>query len=223
MTPASGTDRYKKDYWSREQPKFASPHYRLRKTARLVNRILGDRAGTVLDIGCGPGTLGGLLARDVGYYGLDLVAPEATANVRQVDLTESVIRFDDLRFDVVVAQGVFEYLGNHQSQKFVEISRILAPGGRLVITYTNFDHHKAQIYPQFSNVQPHETFRAALEEHFVIERCFPTSYNWNGGQPNRRWLQAMNMRCNVNVPLVSRRLAVEYFFVCVGRRRAPAI
>ncbi len=218
MIPISGNEIYKKDFWSSERPKFATPHYRLRKTGELVNRIIGDRAGTVLDVGCGPGTLGRLLNPGVSYYGLDLTVPEPAPNLREVDLTESAIEFDELRFDVVVAQGVFEYLGGHQSDKFAEISRILSPGGRFVVTYVNFDHRKPYIYPPYSNVQSHDAFQVALEAHFVIERSFPTSYNWNGGQPNRKWLQAVNMRFNINVPVVGRRLAVEYFFVCAGRR-----
>jgi SAM-dependent methyltransferase len=88
MTPTSGTDIYKKDFWNGERPKFAAPHYRLRKTAGLVNRIIGDRAGTVLDVGCGPGTLGLLLNPGVSYYGLDLTVPEPAPNLREIDLTE---------------------------------------------------------------------------------------------------------------------------------------
>lgn len=218
MNPRSGTDVAKKDFWRNERPKFATPHYRLRKTARLVNRIIGDHPAAVLDVGCGPGTLRLLLSPHVSYYGLDLTVPEPTPNVREVDLTESPVQFDDLLFDVVVAQGVFEYLGGHQSERFAEIRRILSPGGRFVVTYVNFDHRRPYIYPPYDNVQAHHAFRAALEEHFVIERSFPASHNWKGGQPNRRWLQALNMRANVDVPLVSRRLAVEYFFVCSGLR-----
>ena len=218
MSPPAEADVYKKDFWRGEQPKFATPHYRLRKIARLVNRIVGDRAATMLDLGCGPGTLGLLLNPGICYYGLDLVVPEQARSLREADLTESAIQFDDLQFDVIVAQGVFEYLGGHQSEKFAEISRILAPGGRFVVTYVNFDHRKPYMYPPYSNVQAHDAFRGALQEHFVIERSFPTSYNWNGGQPNRKWLQAANMRCNANVPVVGGRLAVEHIFVCAGRR-----
>lgn len=218
MTSTSDTSIYKKDFWDGERPKFATPHYRLRKTARLVNRIAANRTCTVLDVGCGPGTLGMLLHPDISYFGLDLAVHGPAANLREVDLTESAIEFDDLRFDIVVAQGVFEYLGDHQSEKFAEISRILNRGGRFIVTYVNFDHRKPYIYPPYSNVQPRNAFRAALEEHFVIERSFPASYNWNGGQPNRWWVQAANMRFNANLPLLGRRLAVEYYFVCAGRR-----
>lgn len=217
MSSMPASEAYKEDFWNVEQQKFAAVHYRLRKTARIVNRILGDRMGTVLDVGCGPGVLGSLLSPGVMYYGLDLVVPQPAPNLRQVDLTESPIEFGDLTFDVVIAQGLFEYLGGHQSTKFAEVRRILAPGGRVVITYVNFDHRRPYLYPPYSNVQPHEAFRASLEEHFVVEESFPTAYNWIGSEPNRRWLQALNMPCRLNIPLVGKRLAVEYFFVGTAR------
>ncbi|MBO0727829.1 MAG: class I SAM-dependent methyltransferase [Acidimicrobiaceae bacterium] len=218
MTSTTGTETYKKDFWTGERPKFAVPHYRLRKAARLVNRLAGDRPGTVLDVGCGPGTLGRLLRPTLTYYGLDLSVPEPTPNLREIDLTEGRIEFDDRRFDVVVAQGVFEYLGRHTGEKLAEIARIVAPGGRFVATYVNFDHRKPYIYTPYSNVQPHDVFRAQVAECFTVERVFPTAYNWNHGEPNRRWLQAVNMGFNLNIPLIGRRLAVEYFFVCSARR-----
>ena len=53
--------------------------------------------------------------------------------------------------------------------------------------------------------------------HFTIDRCFPTSYNWHGGQPAKALLKAANMNVKANIPLIGPKLAVEYFFICSRR------
>ena len=51
-----------------------------------------------------------------------------------MDLTESPISFRGKKFDIIVAQGLFEYLGNCQSQKFAEIAGLLNDGGTFIVT-----------------------------------------------------------------------------------------
>ena len=89
-----------------------------------------------------------------------------------------------------------------------------------MVTYTNFSHRRTRIYEAFSNVQPLDAFRADLERYFTIDRTFPASHNWKHAQPNRNLVKQANMRLNANIPLVSRRLAVDYFFICTPRRSA---
>ena len=86
-----------------------------------------------------------------------------------------------------------------------------------MLTYTNFGHRDKHIFEAFSNVQPFDDFRRSLARYFTIDRYFPTSYNWHGGQPARTLLKAANMPVKANIPLVGPRLAVEYFFVCSRR------
>jgi SAM-dependent methyltransferase len=211
---------YKKDFWAEENLKFSQPWYRLEKVARIIRTIAGTRRCTLLDVGCGPATLGRLLPANIDYYGIDIAIHNPAPNLVEADLTASPIRFGDKRFDLVVAQGVFEYLGDHQSEKFAEIAAILNPGATLLVSYTNFAHRKPEIYTPFSNVQPIESFRDSLAEHFVIDRCFPSSYNWKHAQPNRPLVKAVNMRLNVNIPVITPWLAVEYFFICSVRQPA---
>lgn len=47
-------DSYKRDFWIKENLKHAEPHYRLRKTARLINRIAAAKQCELLDLGCRP-------------------------------------------------------------------------------------------------------------------------------------------------------------------------
>jgi hypothetical protein len=66
----------------------------------------------------------------------------------------------------------------------------------------------------YSNVCLPGDFRADLSRYFAVERSFPLSHNWNHSQPNRRLMQAAQAHLNVNVPVVSKILAVDYVYVC---------
>jgi len=208
------TKLYKKDFWSTENLKFTTPHYRLRKAARIVHEIAGDKACELLDVGCGPGQLKTELRENIDYYGIDIAIHDSVPYLLEYDFLEAPISFNGKRFDIVVAQGVFEYVGALQTQKFAEISSLLKDDGRFVVSYVNFDHRAKSIYWPYSNIQSMSAFRRSLSAHFKIERSFPTSHNWHHSEPGKRLLQAVQMPMTVNVPVISRNLAVEYFFIC---------
>lgn len=208
---------YKKDFWDEENPKFSEPWYRLEKAARIISRLASTNQCSLLDIGCGPGTLMRLLPANVHYYGIDIAIHNPAPNLIEADLIESEIAFGDKRFDLIAALGVFEYLGQAQSRKFAEIARVLNDGGKFFVTYTNFGHRKKQIYEAFSNVQPLDSFRRDLRRYFNIDESFPASHNWRHSQPSRGLIKAANMRVSVNVPFLSPLLAVDYFFICSPR------
>jgi SAM-dependent methyltransferase len=212
-----GDTLYKKDFWSKENLKYSRPHYRLEKAARIINRLAGGKNCTLLDVGCGPATLMSLLRPNIQYYGIDIAIHDPAQNLIEADILRTPIRFDDKRFDIVLAQGVFEYMGNFQAQKFTEIARLLNDSGVFIVSYVNFDHRGRHIYWPYSNVQPLNDFRQSLAQHFTIHRFFPTSHNWNHSEPNRQLLKAANMNININVPFISRVLAVEYFYICSAR------
>src|SRR5213593_4677584 len=100
---------------------------------------LGARpAGAVLDVGCGTGAL--QAAPGVRLAGLD-PSPEMLAVARgklapavelRVGWAEE-IPYGDATFDVVVSCSVFHYLRRPMAA-LAEMARVLAPGGRLVIT-----------------------------------------------------------------------------------------
>lgn len=208
---------HKKDFWSKENLKFSEPWYRIEKSARLITRLAGNRECSLLDVGCGPAALMRLLPPNVHYYGIDIAIQEPAPNLIESDILKNPIRFLDKRFDIIIAQGVFEYLGEFQSQKFAEIAEILNDDGIFIVSYTNFRHRKPVIYHAFSNVVSLDEFRGDLAQYFDIRRCFPFSHNWKHGQPARKLVKAINMHVSANIPLISPALAVEYFFVCSAR------
>ena len=205
---------YKRDFWMAEGPKFAEPHFRMRKAAVLVTRIAAGRECDLLDVGCGPAALMSLLPGSMHYYGIDIAIQQPASNLVESDFVDNRIEFGGKQFDIVIAQGVFEYLGDTQARKLAEIRALLRAGGTFVVTYTNFGHRNRHIYSAYSNVKPLAEFRESLTKYFHVDRSFPASHNWQHGQPNGKVMKTIQMPINVNVPFVSPLLAVEYFFVC---------
>jgi SAM-dependent methyltransferase len=211
------TRYHKKDFWSAENLKYARPHHRLEKSARVINRIAGGSARTLLDVGCGPATLQRLLTPNIQYYGIDISIPDPAPNLLEYDFLEAPIGFRDKKFDMIVAQGVFEYVGDFQLQKLEEIAGLLSKSGIFIASYVNFGHRSTEIYWPYSNVQSFDDFRGSLARYFNVEKSFPTSHNWKHSEPNRKLVRAVNMHLSANIPVISRILAVEYFFICSAR------
>ena len=210
---------YKKDFWKQENLKYSRTHYRMRKCARLVNRLAGNAECSLLDVGCGPATLSTLLSPGIEYFGIDIAIQEPAPNLMEFDFLEAPIAFADRKFDFVVAQGVFEYVGEHQEQKFAEIAELLADGGLFIASYVNFDHRARDIYQPYSNVRSFADFHRSLRKHFKVRRHIPTSHNWRHNEPGKKIFSALNMYITVHLPVVSRILAVEYFFLCSPNER----
>jgi len=207
---------YNRDFWIEQgRANYSKPHYRLEKSARIINRLARNRGQcTLFDIGCGPAALERLLSPNISYYGVDMAIQEPRPNLIENNFIESPIWFSDMQFDFISVQGVFEYLGAHQPRKLAEIAGLLRPGGRALLTYVNFGHRKPDICAPYTNVQSVADFRAGVGQYLDIRKFYPTSYNWNHWEPGRALLRAANMQVQVNVPLLGPRLAVEYFFIC---------
>jgi SAM-dependent methyltransferase len=210
----TGSMLHKKDFWSKENLRYNRPHYRLEKSARIINKIASDRTCTLLDVGCGPAALRPLLSPGIQYYGIDIAIHDKAPNLIEADFLEAPINLADKSFDIIVAQGVFEYVGDFQAKLFSEIARLLNDNGTFILSYVNFDHRNRDIYWPYSNVQSFNDFRQNLMRHFEILRFFPTSHNWRHNEPGRKILKAINMNVDINIPFISRVLAVEYFFIC---------
>src|SRR4051794_10416740 len=84
--PAGVAAAYQRDFWIKENLKHAQPHYRLRKTARIVNAIADGRECDLLDLGCGPATLRRLLAEGIHYYGIDIAIQAAAPYLLEADI-----------------------------------------------------------------------------------------------------------------------------------------
>lgn len=210
---------FKRDFWAKENLKYVEPHFRLSKSARLINRIARGKECELLDVGCGPAALMGLLEKNIHYYGIDIAIHHPAPNLLESDFTANPVTFGEKKFDVVLAQGVFEYIGSFQAQKFSEIKQLLKTDGTFVVSYVNFDHLKRHLYEPYNNVLSFDEFRKSLASVFRIDRIIPTSHRWHHDEPRRRVMKAIQMHVNINIPLISRCFAVEYFFICSSPQR----
>ncbi len=102
---------------------------------------------TVLDVGCGAGVDAIFAAKMVGstgaVSGIDLV-PEMLARAREnarlagvanitfIESSAEKLPFPDKSFDVVISNGVFNLVVDKQ-KALKEVSRVLKPGGRLML------------------------------------------------------------------------------------------
>jgi SAM-dependent methyltransferase len=215
-----GAKYYKKEFWSKENLKYQKPHFRMEKVARAIRRIARDRECELLDVGCGPAALASLLPSNVHYHGIDISIPEPGPNLLEADILQTPIGFGGRKFDLVVAQGLFEYLGEYQSQKFAEITETLKGDGKFIVTYQNFNHRQRQIYWPYSNVQQPTEFRRDLGRFFKIDRWFAGAHNWTHAHPGRHLVRAPQTHLNVYVPVISPKLAIDYIYIC-SPLRAP--
>jgi cyclopropane fatty-acyl-phospholipid synthase-like methyltransferase len=206
-----------RDYWIVENTLYAEPSFRLKKCAQLINKFATNGSCSLLDVGCGPGALQRLLNPNISYYGIDIAIHNPAPNFKEKDTTHETIGFNDKKFDVVVAMGFFEYMGEHQNRKFGEISRILKDDGIFVMSYINFGHYHRKVWPNYNNVRSISSMTDSLNEVFTVEKCFPASHHWRQKQPGERALRSIQMLVNFNIPILSPLLAVEYFFICSKR------
>lgn len=129
-----------------------------------LNFIAGKR---VLDFGCGQGYGSKILAGRAGQVTSLDIAEEATQATKSRGITR-VVRADARRsplrgesFDVVVSFEVFEHI-EAVEQYLAEVGRMLAPGGRFIVSTPNreFDpmagmnpfHFKEYTYPEVADL-----------------------------------------------------------------------
>lgn len=110
---------------------------------RLILDWVPDGTGRILDIGCGNGVFTQWLARKArAVYGTDHNARQIEYGRREFPGVTFVaaegerLPFDDAFFDVVVMSEVIEHTADDR-QALGEALRVLAPGGRLILTTPN--------------------------------------------------------------------------------------
>jgi ubiquinone/menaquinone biosynthesis C-methylase UbiE len=132
--------------------KFA--HFPFLQETILGERKLGSPPLRVLDVGCGPGTLGFFCRDQIGcrLFGIDLWSNQlrqaseknAYEGLFQVNLIHG-LPFSSESFDVIVCNEVLMYLPN-ALEALMEFDRVLAPGGKL------FVYNPISRFPRLSSV-----------------------------------------------------------------------
>lgn len=195
------TVEYYERYWAKESTDkkgFADlPPQRVTKEIQQIIEVMKPFvSGRVLDVGCGDGTLSdgiSKLAQVTEVTGIDIsntaieIAkskyPHVTYRVGEV----TNLPFASDAFDIVTAIEVVEHIYDTE-RMFQELSRVLKPNGRIIITTTDFNRLKKitigllfwdrYFYP----TNPHIRFYSKktlieLLHKFGFEVVY---YRWNG-------------------------------------------
>ncbi|HEY1903563.1 MAG TPA: methyltransferase domain-containing protein [Terracidiphilus sp.] len=203
-----------RDYWIEENAQYVEPSFRLKKCAAFINTMAAARPCSLLDVGCGPAALRPLLRPSIDYFGIDIAIHQPAPWLREFDIAQQLIGFDDHRFDFVTALGFFEYMGQKQSAKLLEIRNVLKDDGKFILSYINFGHFRGKVWPNYNNVQSPGAMKRALSEFYRVQTYFPASHHWRQKQPGKHSLRSLQMLVNFNIPVFSPMMAVEYFFIC---------
>jgi SAM-dependent methyltransferase len=140
-----GTPKSREEYWRVRTQAFNTPHRRLCAIRDLILTFPKPPA-TLLDVGCGRGTLKSLLPSSIEYFGLDLTAAalEGGLDARHfqvVDLDRSPEAFGREQFDTVVCSGAMEYIAH--THRFLSFLREkVSPAGHLILSFTNRQHYR---------------------------------------------------------------------------------
>jgi SAM-dependent methyltransferase len=129
---------YYEDLWERLPPELEPPDFAIRRRFMVADLRRGERA---LDLGCGDGRftaeLAGAGAVAVGVEVAPAAVHRAQANHPGLDFRlapiDGPLPLDDNSFELVWASEVIEHVAD-TARWLSEIRRVLAPGGRLLVT-----------------------------------------------------------------------------------------
>ncbi len=149
---------YPADYWwnarrSGGLKKLESVYRKLalRDHIAFITRAAGDRSVDVLDVGCGSGTLLGLLKqRGFRVTGLDFSAEAAAIAKAENGVDVAVGSLEEAHFpaesfDVVTLFHVMEHVTTPR-QVLAEVSRVLKPNGVAILQVPNIESWQFKIF-----------------------------------------------------------------------------
>lgn len=129
---------YYEELWQRLPDQLSPPDWELRRGFLIGEVRPGERA---IDLGCGDGAFTAALAEagahvvgvDVAQAALDrAVAHHPGLDFRRIAI-DGPLPFDDCHFDLVWGSEVVEHVAD-TARWVSEVRRVLAPGGRLLLT-----------------------------------------------------------------------------------------
>ena len=120
---------------------------------KVIERLIGKKTGTLLDIGCGTGAF--LHTMQEAGWQVTGLEPESAARQRAQVLyqlvvapSEKLFSLPGRSFDVITMWHVLEHV--HELHAYLrQIKELLAPGGILLIAVPNYTSYDQQVYRQF--------------------------------------------------------------------------
>jgi SAM-dependent methyltransferase len=134
---------------------FINPFFFARLTlAKNIKSFAPELAGKVLDVGCGKKPYKKLFTNVSEYIGMDIENPGHNHQDEDIDVyyDGNKFPFPDHSFDSILTNQVFEHVFN-PDQFLAEISRVLKPGGRLLLTvpFVWDEHEQPYDYARYSS------------------------------------------------------------------------
>ena len=202
MTDKDYYERYWKNQFGSDQrnkcENFKEDSYRWNEInlQRVLSFCSGMLNGKVLDAGCGDGFFSNQLTFfgevkditgiDISEKAIEMALEKYPENkFRQASLDK--IPFENASFDSIVMVEVIEHLIDIDGT-LEDLSRVLKPGGLLLITTTDFNWLKAVTIAMFYfekyfyPTNPHIRFftKATLAEGLLVHGFKVIKYSWNG-------------------------------------------
>jgi len=205
---------YQRDYWIKENLRYTHVYFRTVKLASIINAMSRGEQCDLLDVGCGPETLSSLLNKNINYFGIDIAIQNPKQHLREVDITCNPIHFKGQIFDFVVAAGLFEYMGGHSEEKYLEIRSLLKPSGKFIVTYMNMAHCTKPSYPSWNNITTINKFKTDLSKYYYIQDYFPSYYSTKSGDLQNVLMRKLQLHFNLDLPLLGKKYGVNYIFIC---------
>lgn len=167
--------------------------------------------GRALDLGCGDGTLSGIILPrpdTLAWTGLDIDPDDATA-ARTTGIYEHVhvasassIPEPDHAFDLVFSNSAIEHMNNLDAV-LTEVRRVLKPGGRFIFTVPTPTLHEHLLWPRilraFGLTRIATRYVRALDER-IAHVNYLSSNDW------RERLERHGLRMIEHLPYMSRRV-----------------
>ncbi len=156
MTYRAGVEPGTPEWFEDVDRRFLRTAYYARGSGHPFGRFLTPDVAAgkrVLEVGCGMGTHAALLIQaGADYTGIDLTEPAVRMTQRRLELSgwqghvvqadAEKLPFEDRSFDTVWSWGVIHHSASFD-RCFSEITRVLRPGGRIVLMVY---HHPSLFY-----------------------------------------------------------------------------
>lgn len=136
---------------------------------------------TLLDIGCGPGTIVPFLPKDVSYYGVDISAKYIDFASRKfssrsfscLNVVDCELQQNWPKFDYILALGVLHHLEDFECLKLFSFAKkALAIGGCLLTFDGCYECNQSRLAKYFldqdrgQNIRSEQGYRALAENSF---------------------------------------------------------
>lgn len=233
--PANDRQRYFDQYWETRQ--LTSVDRRTRLRIGLVDRMLGHRAGRLLDVGCGRGSAAAYFAEsgfDVTAVDLSPLAVEWTRRQHhKIKATVLDLESDPMhgRFDIVLCLEVLQQV-REPVTALNKLVATLAPDGELYLSLPNEFHLARRLNilrgkVDFGGVEDsHIKLYTVAEHQRLIAACGLEVVNSSVQSiiPPRWWGGRLHSWCNRLATMSPELFALSVIYKCtVSAKGAPTL